>query len=68
MPPELSKLIQDFARPRSRPNWRKGGAFPSYLFHLGMRQRSAMQIFVTATHAVTFEAYMEAMQDYIEFI
>jgi len=36
MPDELSKLIQDFARPRTRPNWRAGGAFPSPLFYLGI--------------------------------
>jgi hypothetical protein len=36
MPEELSKLIQDFARPVTRTNWRKGGAFRSSLFYLGL--------------------------------
>jgi len=36
MPPELSILIQEFARPRSRPDWRKGGSFPSTQFYYGI--------------------------------
>jgi hypothetical protein len=36
MPTELSQLIQEFARPRSRPDWRKGGSFPSTMYYQGI--------------------------------
>ena len=37
MPPELSRLIQDFARPNlTHPQWRLGGSFSSYLFYDGL--------------------------------
>ena len=35
MPKELSIIIQDYARPLSRPNWRQGGSFNSELFIIG---------------------------------
>ena len=36
MPEELSKLIQDYARPITHPNWRQGGSFNSKYFHSGL--------------------------------
>jgi len=36
MPDDLSKLIYEFARPLTRPNWRSGGSFPSFLFYSGL--------------------------------
>ncbi len=36
MPIELSKIIQNFARPMTRINWRQGGSFPSRMFFEGL--------------------------------
>ena len=36
MPIELSKIIQNYARPITRTNWRQGGSFPSRLFFEGL--------------------------------
>ena len=36
MPIEISKIIQNYARPITRINWRQGGSFPSRLFFEGL--------------------------------
>ena len=36
MPEVLSQSIQDYARPITRLDWKKGGAFSSYLFYEGL--------------------------------
>uniref|UniRef100_A0A6C0EVN5 Uncharacterized protein n=1 Tax=viral metagenome TaxID=1070528 RepID=A0A6C0EVN5_9ZZZZ len=36
MPIELSKIIQNFARPLTRIKWRQGGSFNSRLFLEGL--------------------------------
>ena len=36
MPEVISKYIQLFAKPITRLDWKKGGAFSSYLFYEGL--------------------------------
>ena len=63
MPIELSRLIQDFARPRTRPDWRIGGAFPSEWFWRGVNDKYYKQLVRMAETAQTFEEYEFMMQD-----
>lgn len=42
MPIELSRKIQDYARPISRINWKKGGSFKSELFVIGVLLRFSL--------------------------
>jgi len=36
MPLVLSQLVNEFAKPLTRPKWRQGGSFPSKLFFQGL--------------------------------
>jgi hypothetical protein len=36
MPLVLSQLVNEFAKPLTRPKWRQGGSFPSRLFLEGL--------------------------------
>jgi hypothetical protein len=36
MPLVLSQLVNEFAKPITRPKWRQGGSFPSKLFFQGL--------------------------------
>lgn len=63
MPIELSRLIQDFARPLTRLDWRRGGAFPSHLFWKGINSRYYREITDLAMLAQTAEEYEYMLQD-----
>ena len=63
MPVELSRLIQDFARPLTRVDWRRGGAFPSSLFWIGVNARYYREITDLAMLAQTAEEFEYMLQD-----
>ena len=63
MPIELSRLIQEFARPRTRPDWRMGGAFPTELIWRGINAKYYNRLIQIASVAQTFEEYEYMMQD-----
>lgn len=63
MPAELSRLIQDFARPRTRLNWRSGGAFPSELFWRGINSKYFGDMVDLAQTAQSAEEYEFMLQE-----
>ncbi len=63
MPIELSRLIQDFARPITRGNWRNGGAFSSELYWQGINEKYYRQLIHIASSAETAEEYEFMLQD-----
>ena len=63
MPPEISKLIQDFARPLTRVNWRDGGSFPSELFHRGVNEKYYGHLVYIGSIAQSAEEYEFMLQD-----
>jgi len=56
MPLEVSKVIQAFARPVSRADWRFGGSFPSTLFYNGILHDSRYR------HLFYLEEFDDAIQ------
>ena len=63
MPIELSKLIQDFARPITRVNWRDGGSFSSELFHRGINEKYYGHLVYMGMNAQSAEEYEYMLQD-----
>lgn len=63
MPLELSRLIQDFARPMTRPGWKNGGSFPSELFWQGIREKYFGRLIEMASTAQTTEEYLFMLED-----
>ena len=76
-PDDVLALISAYSKPCSRPDWRNGGAFPSYLFYIGYDDYvnrhefdSLVIIADDASSAEEFEFIMEnldMLEGYMQF-